>query len=83
MKKVLVFHSWGIGDLIMATPMLRTLAINGYKVDLFLTSETNSLVIKNAPFINKVFVGRSYLNIFLFFKKYDYLISTACIDPKK
>ena len=83
MKKVLVFHSWGIGDLIMATPMLRTLAINGYKVDLFLTSETNSLVIKNAPFINKVFVGRSYLNIFLFFKRYDYLISTACIDPKK
>ena len=66
MKKVLVFHSWGIGDLIMATPMLRTLAINGYKVDLFLTSEANSLVIKNAPFINRVFVSRSYLNIFLF-----------------
>jgi len=55
MKKILVIHTWGMGDIILATPMLKSLTLNGYQVDLVLSSKINLTIIKQAPFLNNVF----------------------------
>jgi ADP-heptose:LPS heptosyltransferase len=83
MKKVLVLHSWGIGDLLMATPMLRSLHASGYSVDLILTSIVNKSVVKEAPFLENIFFINSLFDFFKFYKKYEYFIVTAGTNPKK
>jgi ADP-heptose:LPS heptosyltransferase len=83
MKKVLVFHSWGIGDLIMTTPMLNSLYESGYSVDLVLTSKVNKSVVKEAPFLENIFFINSLFDLFKFYKKYEYFIITAGTNPKK
>lgn len=84
MSKILVVHSWGIGDLIMATPMLRSLSLSGHSVDIALFSDVNATVLRGNDFLNETIMLRSkkdYLKLLP--KKYDALIATAGMDPKK
>ncbi|MEO1927634.1 MAG: glycosyltransferase family 9 protein [Nautiliaceae bacterium] len=81
--KILVFHSWGMGDMIMATPMLKSLAISGYKVDLVTTSEINRKILKGNNFLENIYVIDKMWKMMRFFGKYDYLAATAGINPKK
>ena len=81
--RVLVFHSWGMGDMIMATPMLKSLALSGYKADLVTTNEINKRILKNNDFLENIFVVDKMWKMMKFFKKYDYLVATAGINPKK
>ncbi len=81
--RILVFHSWGIGDLVMATPMLKTLALNGYEVDLVLTNHINRSIVKEAKFIKNIFVINKITDFLRFYKKYDYFIVTAGTNPLK
>jgi len=81
--KVLVLHSWGMGDMIMATPMIRTLAYNGYKVDLVTFSNINKIILQGNDFIDNIFVVDSKWKLLRFFKQYDYLVATAGTNPKK
>jgi len=83
MNRILVFHSWGMGDMIMATPMLKSLALSGYKVDLVTTSEINKRILKNNDFLENIFVIDKIWKMIMFFKRYDYLVATAGINPKK
>lgn len=80
--KVLVIHSWGLGDLLLATPMLKSLHLNGYSVDLVLFSDIK-ILLKDNDFINNIFVLKSKFEFVKFFKRYDYLVSTAGTNPKK
>jgi len=82
MKKILVIHSWGMGDMILATPMLKSLHLSGYSVDLVLFSDMKILLQGN-DFINDIFVIKSKLEFIKFFKKYDFLVSTAGTNPQK
>ncbi len=81
--RVLVFHSWGMGDLIMATPMLQSLHLSGHQVDLVVTSELNKTILKENRFLNNIYLIKNYLELFKFYKKYDVLAATAGINPKK
>ncbi len=83
MKRVLVFHSWGMGDMIMATPMLKSLSLSGYRLDLVTTSEINKKILKNNNFLENIYVIDKMWRILRFFGKYDYLVTTAGINPKK
>lgn len=83
MKKVLVLHTWGMGDMIMATPMLRSLFENGYQVDLIVTTIVNLKVIKNADFINRIFLIKNIFQYLKFAFKYDYLIVTTGTNLNK
>ncbi len=81
--RVLVVHSWGLGDLIMATPMLRSLHLSGHRVDLALFSSANTTVLKGNDFIDKIHLIRSKIDFVKFFKRYDALVTTAGTNPKK
>ena len=83
MKKVLVIHTWGMGDIILATPMLKSLAFNGYQVDLVLSSKINFTIIKEASFLNKIFFIQKKWEFIKFFRRYDYVVATAGTNPKK
>ena len=83
MKKILVIHSWGIGDMIMATPMLKSLKLSGYSVDLAIFSSVNEIILKDNDFIDNIFLVNSKLDFIKFFKKYDYIVATAGTNPKK
>ncbi len=83
MKKILVIHTWGMGDIILATPMLKSLTLNGYQVDLVLSSKINLTIIKQAPFLNNVFVIKKKWEFVKFFKHYDYVVATAGTSPRK
>jgi len=52
--KILVIHSWGIGDLIMATPMLKSLHASGHTVDLALFTSTAGTNPKKVQFLAKL-----------------------------
>jgi len=81
--KILVIHSWGLGDLIMSTPMLKSLSKSGHSVDLVLFSKANSIILKENNFLENVFYISSKLDFLKFFKKYDCLVATAGTNPKK
>ena len=81
--RVLVVHSWGIGDLIMATPMLRSLHLSGHRVDLALFSSANATILKGNDFIDTIHSIRSKFDFVKFFKRYDALVATAGTNPKK
>ena len=83
MKKVLVVHSWGMGDMILATPMLKSLKLSGYRVDLIVLSQINKQLLQNNDFIDNIFVLDSKWQFIKFFRSYDYLVSTAGTNPKK
>ena len=81
--KILVIHSWGIGDMLMATPMLKSLKLSGYSVDLAIFSPANEIVLQDNDFVDNIFLISSKLSFIQFFKKYDYLVATAGTNPKK
>lgn len=82
--RILVVHSWGLGDLIMATPMLRSLASSGHIVDIALFSQVNQVLLKGNDFLNNIFVIQSKMDYLkLLFRRYDVLIATAGMDPQK
>jgi len=83
MKKVLVLHTWGMGDMIMATPMLRSLFENGYQVDLIVTTVVNLKIMKNADFIHKIFLVKNIFQYLKFAFGYDYLIVTTGTNLNK
>ena len=81
--KILVIHSWGLGDLIMATPMLKSLAKSRHEVDLVLFSKVNGVILKENNFLENIFYITSKKDFFKFFRKYDALVATAGTNPKK
>ncbi len=81
--KILVIHSWGLGDLIMATPMLKSLSKSGHSVDLALFSKANGIILKKNNFLENIFYISSKLDFLRFFRKYDALVATAGTNPKK
>jgi len=81
--RVLVLHPWGIGDLIMATPMLKSLALSGYEVDLILFSKANVTILEQNDFITNIHQIDSKWKLVKFFGRYDYLVATAGVNPKK
>ncbi|BCD62559.1 ADP-heptose--lipooligosaccharide heptosyltransferase II [Nitratiruptor sp. YY08-26] len=87
MKRVVIFHNGGIGDTIMATPMMQMLYDNGYAIDLLLHSSLNKTIITGLNIFENIYVidKKSYLLFFVLknFKKYDYLIGTVGADVKK
>jgi ADP-heptose:LPS heptosyltransferase len=83
MQKVLVIHSWGLGDLLLATPMLKSLSLSGYQVDLVLFSAANTIILQENDFIDNIFVFKKRWEFIKFYKQYDYVVSTAGTDPKK
>ena len=80
--RVLVLHTWGMGDLIMLTPMLRSLKASGFEVDLVLTHDYRLILQKN-DFLNNIYVFNSKFELLKLRKKYDYLIASAGTNPKK
>ena len=83
MKRVLVLHRWGMGDMILATPMLKSLFLSGFRVDLVINSEVNYEVIEDAPFINHIYLIKNNWEYARFFLRYDYLVATAGTNPLK
>ena len=83
MKKILVVHTWGMGDIILATPMLKSLHLSGYSVDLVLFSLANQTVLQENDFLHNIYVVKKWYEMIKFFKRYDYLISTAGVNPQK
>jgi heptosyltransferase-2 len=83
MKKILVIHTWGMGDLILATPMLKSLAKSGYKVDLAVFGNFAKIILKNNDFVKNLYELNSLFDLFKFSGKYDYLVSTAGTNPLK
>ena len=81
--RVLVIHTWGLGDMIMATPMLKSLAKSGYKVDLAITNPLNGIILKNNDFLNQIYTIKNKIDFFPLFGKYKYIISTAGTNPGK
>ncbi|BCD60567.1 MULTISPECIES: glycosyltransferase family 9 protein [unclassified Nitratiruptor] len=87
MKRVIIFHNGGIGDTIMATPMMQMLYDNGYTIDLLLHSSLNKTIITGLNIFENIYVIDKKSHLFFFalrnFKKYDYLIGTVGADVKK
>jgi len=81
--KILVIHSWGIGDLIMATPMLKSLHASGHTVDLALFTGANKTILNENDFVRRIFLVSSKLDFLKFLWRYDALVSTAGTNPKK
>jgi ADP-heptose:LPS heptosyltransferase len=81
--KILVMHPWGIGDLIMATPMMRSLSLSGHRVDLALSSSDQEAIVRKAPFLHKVYIAPKPWQWLRFFGRYDALVVTAGANPNK
>ena len=83
MSKVLVIHTWGLGDMIMATPMLKSLAKSGYRVDLAITSPVNKVLLQGNDFIRNIYIIKSLKDFIRLFGRYSYVVGTAGINPQK
>ncbi len=81
--KILVIHPWGLGDLIMATPMLKSLKLSGHKVDLAIFSKSLETLLKENNFLENIYLIKSYKDYLKFFGKYDILVATAGVNPRK
>ena len=81
--KILVIHSWGIGDLIMATPMLKSLHLSGHSVDLALFSAANATIVKGNDFLRKVILINSKADYLKLAFRYDCIVATAGMNPQK
>jgi len=80
---VLVVHTWGMGDLILATPMMKSLHKSGYNVDLAVFGKYAKILLRNNDFIGNIFELNSIFGLIGFFGKYDYLVATAGMNPAK
>ena len=81
--RVLVVHTWGLGDLLMATPMLKSLAQSGHEVELALTNAANAKLLQENGFLQKIHIIKGKLDFLRFVGRYDALVTTAGMDPKK
>ena len=86
-QRVLLFHSWGIGDLVMATPMIQSLKESGHKVDLCLTSSAPKALIKEHEIVEKIFVHATRLALLRFIVQhrngYDAFVVTSGTNMRK
>ncbi|BAF70360.1 glycosyltransferase family 9 protein [Nitratiruptor sp. SB155-2] len=87
MKKILIFHNGGIGDTIMATPIMQMLYDNGYEIDLILHSVLNKTILTGLDKFENIYVIDKKIHLLFFalknFKKYDYLVGTVGADVNK
>ncbi len=85
MKKILIIHTFGMGDMIMALPMLNQVYHDfpNAKIDLFYTNSAAKFPITNPHFINKIFYSNYEIrNLFKIIqslrrKRYDVSIVTS------
>ena len=86
-QRVLVFHSWGIGDLVMATPMLQSLQASGHTVDLCLTSSAPKALLKEHEIVENIFIHTTRSSLVRFImqhrNRYDAFIVTSGINIRK
>jgi len=81
--KILVLHTWGLGDLILATPMLKSLYKSGHQVELALFSSANQVILQQNTFLENIHLVSSKWELLKFFGRFDALVATAGTDPKK
>lgn len=85
-NKILIIHTWGIGDLVMATPALRILRESFPKaiIDILVKQTAVSQVLQEGKTINRIFKLENLKKIFkLRKKKYDLVFVSAGINPWK
>ena len=83
MKRILVVHTWGLGDLILATPMMQSLAKSGYSVDLVLFDTAQGIILQENTFLQNIFFLKKKREMLQFFRKYDIMVTTAGMNPLK
>jgi ADP-heptose:LPS heptosyltransferase len=81
--KILVVHTWGMGDFILATPMLRSLKESGHHVDLALTTKSYDVLLEENDFLENIYYIKSKISFIRFFLRYDILVSTTGMSVKK
>jgi len=85
--RILIFHNGGLGDTIMATPVMQMLYNNEYKLDLILHSKINREILKGLDIFENIYVIEKKTKLLPFilknYKKYDYLVGTIPANPKK
>ena len=81
--RILVLHTWGLGDLILATPMLKSLHKSGHQVELVLFSSANQTILRENNFLKKIHLLSFKWELLKFFGRFDALVATAGTDPKK
>ena len=67
----------------MATPMMKSLKMSGYSVDLAIFVEANMALLRENQFLENIYKIGSIWEFREFYKKYDYLIATAGVNPWK
>lgn len=90
-KNILIVHTWGIGDMILFTPILQLLSeiSPNTKIDFFITQKNSILPIKESKLYNKViFSDYSIMGLLKSIKEikkvsYDLCIHTSGISPLK
>lgn len=87
---ILVIHTWGIGDLLMATPAFCSIkkAHPEYQIDVLVAQPASRLVLINNPNIRNVIVCKHNPISFLFvlfklYRKYDISLVTSGVNPLK
>jgi len=85
--RILIFHNGGLGDTIMATPVMQMLYNNEYKLDLILHSRINREILKGLDIFENIYVIEKKIELLPFilknFRKYDYLVGTISANPQK
>lgn len=84
--KILLFHSWGIGDAVMFLPTVEALT-KEYDVSILTTTEINRTIFSSAKQVKRIYVKKSPAELFLFclhsFGKFNLLVASTGINPKK
>ncbi len=91
MKKMLIIHTWGIGDMIMFSPFLSEIKkqYSDYLIDFFITQKGSIIPIEKSSLVNDIFVSdyqiKNLLSTIRLLKKNNYEICfhTSGISPLK
>lgn len=85
-KKILLFHSWGLGDTIMLTPTLIALS-KKYELDVLTTTDINKTLIGAVKTINHIHTKKDFLSLLRFcfssYAKYETLVVSTGINKSK
>jgi len=89
--RYLILHTWGIGDLILLTPVLEIIHYSYPEIrfDFAIFQGTAMLPIRNAPYTGKIYLGSYKLRkiipliALLRSRKYDYCFTTSGISAVK
>lgn len=91
MKKILIIHTWGIGDMIMFSPLLEHIKKQWQdcSIDFFITQRNSIIPLKNSDYVHQII--HSELNPISLIKairnlrksKYDICFHTSGISPLK